>query len=350
MSCFTTKSWTKKRRFILVALLLLLLVAAFLLNLFLGSVLIPIGDTIKILFGQSPNEVWRIIIIEYRLPKALVAILAGAALSVSGLQMQTIFRNPLAGPYVLGISAGAGLGVAIVVLGLSFTQLQLQSELVSSFTISAAAWLGALFVLLIILAVASRVKDIMTILILGMMFGAAASALISILQYFSNETMLKSYVIWTMGSLSSVSGVQLWILACATLVGLAISVIQIRVLNTLLLGETYARSLGVSIPLSRALVFVSTSLLTGSVTAFCGPIGFIGIAVPHVARMVVKTTNHAILIPVTIMLGSLVMLFSDTMSQLPGMNTTIPINSVTALIGVPIVVYVVFRKKRFSEV
>lgn len=350
MSCITTKSWTNKRRFIVVALLLMLLVAAFLLNLFLGSVLIPIGDTIKILFGQSSNEVWRIIIIEYRLPKALVAILAGAALSVSGLQMQTIFRNPLAGPYVLGISAGAGLGVAIVVLGLSFTQLQIQSEFISSFTISAAAWLGALFVLLIILAVASRVKDIMTILILGMMFGAAASALISILQYFSNETMLKSYVIWTMGSLSSVSGVQLWILACATFVGLAISVVQIRVLNTLLLGETYARSLGVSIPLSRALVFVSTSLLTGSVTAFCGPIGFIGIAVPHVARMVVRTTNHAILIPVTILIGSLVMLLSDIISQLPGMNTTIPINSVTALIGVPILVYVVFRKKRFSEV
>ncbi len=332
----------------LMVLFSLLLVIAFLFDLFLGSVRIPFINTIQILFGNSSNQVWQTIIVDFRLPKALVAIMAGAALSVSGLQMQTIFRNPLAGPYVLGISAGAGLGVAILVMGFSVAQIQFQSSLLSSLSISAAAWIGAMALLLIILAVATRVKDIMTILILGMMFGSAASAVISILQYFSSETMLKSYVIWTMGSLSSVSGPQLWILAIATLIGLIISFAQARVLNVLLLGETYAQSLGVSISTNRTLIFISTSLLAGSVTAFCGPIGFIGIAVPHIARMVFKTTNHAVLIPAVIILGSLIMLVSDIIAQLPGLDVTLPLNSVTALIGVPVVIYVVFRNKRFT--
>jgi iron complex transport system permease protein len=332
----------------LMVMFTILLVVAFLIDLFLGSVRIPFFETVRILFSSSSNEIWQTIIIDFRLPKALVAIMAGAALSVSGLQMQTVFRNPLAGPYVLGISAGAGLGVAILVMGFSVAQIQFQSSLLSSLSISVAAWIGAGVLLLIILAVATRVKDIMTILILGMMFGSAASAVISILQYFSSETMLKSYVIWTMGSLSSVSGPQLWILAIATLIGLAISLAQARVLNVLLLGETYAQSLGVSISTNRALIFISTSLLAGSVTAFCGPIGFIGIAVPHIARMVFKTTNHAVLIPAVFILGGLIMLVSDIIAQLPGLNVTLPLNSVTALIGVPVVIYVVFRNKRFT--
>ncbi len=328
--------------------LLILLVFAFVLNLLLGSASIPMLSALKILLGSSDNEVWRTIIIDYRLPKAIVAILAGASLSVSGLQMQTIFRNPLAGPYVLGISSGAGLGVALLVLGFSFVGVSFQSDWASNLSISIAAWIGSMAILLVVLAVASRVKDIMTILILGMMFGSAASALISILQFFSSETMLKSYVLWTMGSLSTVTGNQLWILAAATLFGIAISISQVRVLNILQLGETYARNVGVSITFSRTLIFISTSLLAGSVTAFCGPIGFIGIAMPHVARMIFRNADHAVLLPASVLLGSLVMLLSDTIAQLPGMNTTLPLNSVTALIGVPVVVYVVVRNRKFS--
>lgn len=335
-------------RFGLLAVLLVLLMVAFMLNLFLGSASIPFLSTLKILSGFSENEVLRTIIIDYRLPKAVVAVLAGASLSVSGLQMQTIFRNPLAGPYVLGISSGAGLGVALLVLGFSVFGIHIQSDWASSLSVTAAAWAGSMAILLVVMAVAIRVKDIMTILILGMMFGSAASAIISVLQFFSSETMLKSYVLWTMGSLAGVTGNQLWILALACLAGMAITISQVRVLNVLQLGETYARNVGVSLPASRILIFISTSLLAGSVTAFCGPIGFVGIAVPHMARMVFRNADHAILLPATVIIGALVMLLSDTIAQLPGMQTTLPLNSITSLIGVPIVIYVVVRNRKFS--
>lgn len=321
----------------------------FVLNLFLGSVTIPAQEVLKSLFGMSDNEIWQTIVKEFRLPKSITAILAGAALSVSGLQMQTVFRNPLAGPYVLGISSGASLGVAIMVLGISAVGGSL-TGLVTSFSLAGSAILGAMLVLLIVLAVSTRIKDIMTILILGMMFGSAASALVSILQYFSNESMLRAFVIWTMGSLSSVAGMQLWVFAFIIGIGLLLGLISIRLLNVMLLGDAYARGVGLNITLSRILVFTSTSLLAGGVTAFCGPIGFIGIAVPHVARLIFKTANHTILLPGVMLLGSIVLLLCDIIAQLPGFDITLPINSVAALLGIPIVVYVVLRNQRFSGV
>jgi iron complex transport system permease protein len=330
--------------------LILLLVVFFVLDLLLGSVSIPWVDVIKSLFGRIDNEVWSTIVRDFRLPKSITAVLAGAALSVSGLQMQTTFRNPLAGPYVLGISAGASLGVAIMVLGVASIGKVSLSGLATSFSLAGAAILGAMLVLLVVLAVSVRVKDIMTILILGMMFGSAASALVSVLQFFSSESMLKAFVIWTMGSLSSVAGMQLQVFAVIVIVGFVLSFISIRLLNVMLLGDAYAKGVGLNLLLTRVLIFTSTSLLAGGVTAFCGPIGFIGIAVPHVARMIFRTANHSVLIPGVMLLGSIAMLFADIVSQLPGFEVTLPINSVTALLGIPIVIYVVIKNQRFAGV
>jgi iron complex transport system permease protein len=330
--------------------LTILLAVMILLDLLLGSVTIPSIEVVKAIFSKSDNEVWSTIILQFRLPKTITAILAGAALSVSGLQMQTIFRNPLAGPYVLGISAGASLGVAIMVLGVSSVTAFNLTGLVNSFSLAGAAIIGAMLVLLVVLAVSVRVKDIMTILILGMMFGSAASALVSVLQYFSNESMLRAFVIWTMGSLSSVAGMQLTVFAIIVGLGLLLSLLSIRVLNVLLLGDAYARGVGLNLTLSRVLIFSSTSLLAGGVTAFCGPIGFIGIAVPHITRMVFRTANHKILIPAVMLIGSIALLLCDIVAQLPGFDITLPINSVSALLGIPIVIYVVMKNQRFSGV
>lgn len=328
----------------------IIMLALLVFDLLLGSVNIPMLEVIRILSGSGSSEVWNTIVMEFRVPKTIAAVLAGSALSVSGLQMQTVFRNPLAGPYVLGISSGASLGVAIMVLGISALGVGNITGLFTSFSIAGAAWIGSFLVLLIILTVSVRVKDIMTILILGMMFGSAASALVSVLQYFSNESMLRAFVIWTMGSLSSVAGMQLWVFAAATALGLLLSIFSIRVLNVMLLGESYSRSVGLNITMARAIIFVSTSLLAGSVTAFCGPIGFIGIAVPHVARMIFRTSNHMVLLPGVIIIGSLVMLLCDIVSQLPGLDITLPLNSVAALLGIPIVIYVVFKNQKFAGV
>lgn len=351
MSSWSPKALCFANRNLLVFIGLgLLLVVFFVLDLLLGSVSIPWLDVVKSLFGKSDNLVWNTIVQDFRLPKSVTAVMAGAALSVSGLQMQTTFRNPLAGPYVLGISAGASLGVAIMVLGVASVGMASLSGLATSLGLAGAAILGAIVVLLVVLAVSVRVKDIMTILILGMMFGSGATALVSVLQFFSSESMLKAFVIWTMGSLSSVAGMQLQVFAIIMLVGLVLSLISTRLLNVMLLGDSYAKGVGLNLTLARVLVFSSTSLLAGGVTAFCGPIGFIGIAVPHVARMVFKTANHAVLIPGVILLGSVAMLFADIVSQLPGFEVTLPINSVTALLGIPIVIYVVIKNQRFAAV
>jgi len=316
------------------------------LDLLLGSVKIPFKHFVDFVFGNEIKDpVARQILVNFRLPKTIAAILAGSALAVSGLQMQTIFRNPLAGPYVLGISSGASLGVALVVLGLSAFSIPMW---ISQLSIATAALIGSMLVLLLILAVSVRIKDIMTILIMGMMFGSAASAIVSILQYFSNESVLRSFVIWTMGSLGSVTGIQIWFFALLTFLGLLMALLLARPLNVIFLGENYARNLGLRVGLVRFLVFLSTSLLAGATTAFCGPIGFIGIAVPHVVKMIFKTSNHAILIPASIIAGAVVLLICDIISQLPGMNYTLPINSIAALMGIPVVIYVVIKNKRFS--
>ena len=329
----------------------LLLIFFFIADLLLGSVVIPLKQVYLAFFPSAEtNETFRTIILSFRLPKAFTAILTGAALSVSGLQMQTVFRNPLAGPYVLGISAGASLGVALFVLGFSSVISFGVISVTGAWSLAVVAWIGSFLVMMLVLYVSTRVNDILTVLILGILFTSAVSAIVNILQYFSSESMLKTFVVWTMGSLGSVTNTQLMVMAPAILLGLFLAFLKIKDLNVFLLGENYARSLGTKIISSRVLIFISTSLLAGTVTAFCGPIGFIGIAVPHICRVIFRTADHLILVPAVILVGSIVMLFSDIVSQLPGIQTTLPINSVTAIIGIPIIIWMIMKNKKFDSV
>jgi len=335
----------------LLLVLLCLFFALFILDILIGPVTIPIKDILEIITtGESMNPAWKTIIVGFRLPKAVTAVLAGMALSVSGLQMQTIFRNPLAGPYVLGISSGASLGVALVILG--FPPLFAQGNInpLSIWVQIMAAWIGAAAVLLLIMAISFRVRDIMTILILGVLFGSATSAIVSILQYFSHQEQLKAFVVWSMGNLGNVTRGQLTVMSFTILAGLIMAVFSGKMLNVMLLGESYAKSMGLNIMLSRIIVFISTSILAGTVTAFCGPIGFIGIAVPHITRILFKSADHRLLIPAVIMTGGILMLLSDILSQLPGGERTLPVNSVTALIGIPVVIWVIFRNQKITSI
>ena len=303
----------------------------FCLDLAVGAVRIPVTDVWAALTGGDCPEATIFIVRDIRLIKAIVALLTGAALSVSGLQMQTLSRNPLAGPYVLGISSGASLGVAMVVL----------AGMTSSIGMAGAAWAGAAAVLIIIAAVGHRIKDIMVILILGMMFSSGVGAVVQILQYLSEEESLKAFIIWTMGSLGDVTGTQLAVLAPAVVAGMALAVATIKPLNLLLFGEEYAITMGLNLRRSRIMLFLSTTLLAGTVTAFCGPIGFIGLAMPHVARMLIRDSDHRVLIPATALAGGAVLLLCDIVSKL----FTLPINAITALLGIPVVVWVVLRNK-----
>ncbi len=303
----------------------------FCVDLSVGAGRIPVGDVWAALTGGDCPRTTAKIVLNIRLIKAVVALLAGAALSVSGLQMQTLFRNPLAGPYVLGISSGASLGVALVVL----------AGIGSSIGIAGAAWLGAAVVLAVIAAVGHRIKDIMVILILGMMFSSGVGAVVQILQYLSKEEALKAFVIWTMGSLGDVTVPQLAVLVPSVIVGLLLAVRTIKPLNLLLFGEEYAVTMGLNVRRSRGLLFLSTTLLAGTVTAFCGPIGFIGLAMPHVARMLFRNSDHRILVPGTVLSGASVLLLCDIVSKM----FTLPVNAITALLGIPIVVWVVLRNK-----
>ena len=321
----------RSRSAILFAMLAALTLFLFLLDLAVGAVAVPLGDVWAALTGGDCPRATAKIILNIRLIKAVVALLAGAALSVSGLQMQTLFRNPLAGPYVLGISSGASLGVALVVL----------AGFGSSIGIAGAAWLGAALVLVVIAAVGHRIKDIMVILILGMMFSSGVGAIVQILQYLSKEESLKAFVIWTMGSLGDVTFDQLAVLVPSIIAGLLLAVVTIKPLNLLLFGEEYAVTMGLNIRRSRGLLFLSTTLLAGTVTAFCGPIGFIGLAMPHVTRMLFRNSDHRVLVPGTVLSGAAVLLLCDLVSIM----FTRPINAITALLGIPIVVWVVLRNK-----
>ncbi len=321
----------RSRSAILFAMLAALTLFLFLLDLAVGAVAVPLGDVWAALTGGDCPRATAKIILNIRLIKAVVALLAGAALSVSGLQMQTLFRNPLAGPYVLGISSGASLGVALVVL----------AGFGSSIGIAGAAWLGAALVLVVIAAVGHRIKDIMVILILGMMFSSGVGAIVQILQYLSKEESLKAFVIWTMGSLGDVTFDQLAVLVPSIIAGLLLAVVTIKPLNLLLFGEEYAVTMGLNIRRSRGLLFLSTTLLAGTVTAFCGPIGFIGLAMPHVTRMLFRNSDHRVLVPGTVLSGAAVLLLCDLVSKM----FTLPINAITALLGIPIVVWVVLRTK-----
>ncbi|MDE5944970.1 MAG: iron ABC transporter permease [Rikenella sp.] len=329
-----------RTKFILLSLLLGLLFVA---DLLVGSTgLLP-------LFGEpdaAEAEMARRILFDFRLPKALVALLAGTALSTSGLLMQTVFRNPLAGPYVLGVSSGASLGVAVFLLGLPLMGDSAGGEIGRDLGMATAAWIGAAGILVLVMAVSTRIRDIMAILILGMMFGSVATAFVDILQYFSHESALKGFVVWSMGSLGGVSGGQLAVLSGCVGLGLTLATGMVKPLNLLLLGEGYARSMGIAIGRVRGIVFLATSLLAGSATAFCGPIGFVGIAVPHIARMTFRRADHRILLPGSMLLGANMLLFCDLVSQLPGSGSILPVNTITALLGIPVVVLVVVNGKR----
>lgn len=328
---------------LLFAVLAAVLVVSLVADIAFGSVNLPLSEIIDAITGKNSHSMTSRIITDVRLPKAICALLTGIALSVSGLQMQTIFRNPLAGPYVLGISSGASLGVALFILGTPFLSAGTYSAL-SSWGTAGAAWIGAASVLLVIAAVGSRVRDIMVLLILGMMFSSGVSAVVQILQYLSSDEALKAFVIWTMGTLGEVSGTSLAVLCGAVVCGTLLSVAAIKPLNLMLLGEDYARSAGVNPRSCRLIVFASTTLLAGTVTAFCGPIGFIGLAVPHVVRAMTRCADNRILLPATILTGGSVMLLCDLLSKL----FAIPVNSITALLGIPVVVWVVVRSRSFT--
>jgi iron complex transport system permease protein len=340
----------KKRLFFTSGILIILLFVMFITNLLIGAVDISVSEIFRIIFtGEAENDANRIIIEDFRLPKIITAIIVGISLSVSGLQMQSIFRNPLAGPYVLGISSGAGLGVAILLLSSGWLFNGLGVSNLGNWAMVFAAWVGSGLVLLLVLLVSLRVKDVLTVLILGIMFGAAVSSVVNILQFFSDQQSLKSYVVWTMGSLGGVTKSQLAVLVPSVLAGLVLSVLSAKMLNALLLGENYAKSLGVNVLRARILVFLGASLLAGSVTAFCGPIGFIGIAVPHIARILFRTSNVFTLIWGSSLVGALFMLTADLVSRLPGNDATLPINSVTAIIGVPVIIYLVIKRFKFEN-
>lgn len=325
---------------IIISLLILII-----LNLLLGSVLLPLDEIFAAISGaDAPNWVSNILF-SYRIPKAITALLAGAALSICGLQMQTLFRNPLADPFILGISSGAGLGVAIFVMGFSAFGITLSSSFLANIGIVTAAWLGAFGVTLLILIVSQRLRDNISLLIFGIMIASVTGAIISLIQYFSSSTDLKIFIMWTMGSFSGLSSTKIWIMFLLVMVGFALSIYNIKDLNALLLGEAYAKSLGVNLESTRRRILIATTLLAGSITAFCGPIGFIGIAVPHIARMIFKNANHKVLLPATALLGAALMIFADTVSQLPGQAQVLPINTVSALIGVPVILYIILKSK-----
>jgi iron complex transport system permease protein len=339
-----------KPRFLKIfAVLFILLICFAIWDLFYGSVQIPLKNVLQILFSDSnENPQWKTIIQDFRLPKTLTAMLAGAALSVSGLQIQTTFRNPLAGPFVLGINAGASLGVAVFVLGFSFLIPIVHFSIFRHWSLVIAAWAGAGMVLSIIIFISIRVRDLLTILIVGIMIGSGISAVVTILQFFSDAVLLKSFVIWTMGSIGGVTRDQLWVLLPSFILGFIVSLISARSLNAMLLSENYAITMGVNVRRTRMLVFISTSILTGSITAFCGPIGFIDIAIPHFVRLIFKTSNHFVLMIGCALLGATIMLLCDILTILPLKNNILPINSITAMIGVPVIIWILLKNQRIS--
>ncbi len=329
-------------------LLLGVLILAFLLDIAVGAVQIPIGDVVKVLFGGDAEKVsWTNIIFKFRLPKAMTAMLAGAALGVSGLQMQTIFRNPLAGPFVLGISSGASLGVALVVLTANFVGAGAIFQTLGVFgdlSLAIASSLSAAAVLGLVLLVSRRVQDTMTLLILGLLFGYATSALVSILLQFSDSQQIQAYLQWTFGSFAGVTWRQMPILVGVVLLGLVVAAVLSKPLNVLLVGESYALTLGLNLERTRFWIITSASMLAGAITAFCGPIAFLGVAVPHLCRSMFNSCDHRILVPAVIVMGAIMALFADLLCVLPGNQMILPLNSVTALIGTPVVSWVILRR------
>lgn len=330
------------RNRVLFFLLTAALVILFGVNLSLGSVSIPMSSIVDSVFGKEIKSSWEIILWNFRLPKAITAIMVGMGLSLSGLLMQTLFRNPLAGPYVLGLSSGASLGVAFIIMGGSFLPVFLRSD----YGIVLASALGSFLVLMAVLVVSQKLRDTMAILIVGLMFGSFTSAIVSVLSYFSTAQELQKFTFWSMGSLSHVTGSSLWILSGCCLLGILISIFSIKPLNALLLGENYAKTLGLNFNRTRMLIILATSILAGGITAFVGPIAFIGLAVPHMAKLLFQTSNHHTLFWSTLLLGAITMLVCDSIAQVPGSDYTLPINAITSVVGAPIVVWLLVRKRK----
>lgn len=331
-------------KFIVLTIVLLLFI---LLNLGLGSENIPIKSIIYGVFGiETINESWHYIIFDYRLPSVIAAILVGSGLSISGLLMQTLFRNPLAGPFVLGISSGASLGVALLILGTSFFGVGISSFLYSSFGVAIAASSGAFLVMLVIMIVAQKVRNTMSILIIGLMFASFTSAIISVLAYFSTAQELQQFQFWSFGSIRNLNWNELGLFFSIYFIGMISVIFIIKPLNALLLGEDYAKSLGVNLKFTKNITLLITALLTGVITAFSGPIAFIGLAVPHLAKMVFNTSNHKVLLPASFVIGAIVMLFSNIIAELPNSASTLPINAITSMIGAPVVIWLLMRKRR----
>ena len=329
----------------LFTLIAVVLVVASFGDLLLGTTRIPFDEVWAVLGGESTNANYIKIITELRLPKIIVALLSGVALAVSGLQMQTLFRNPLAGPYVLGINSGASLGVALFTLAMPMFGL-VSGSMVMRLGLTGMAWIGSAVILMLVMSLSRKIKNINTILIIGMMLGSAISAVVGVLQYVGSEESLKAFVVWTMGSLSTVTRGDIAIFAPAVALGLLLSVMAIKSLNMLLLGENNARTMGLNVARSRLVLFLSTTLLAGSVTAFCGPIGFIGLAMPHLARLTFRTADHRVLLPASMLWGALSMVLCSLIADVVAHSSLVlPVNTITALLGVPIIIFVVVRNR-----
>ena len=323
------------------------LLLCFVLNISLGSVSIPFKDTFNaILGGELSNDSWKYIVWNYRIPKAFTAILVGSGLALSGLLMQTLFRNPLAGPFVLGISSGASLGAALLIMGASLFSGLFSFGIVNDVSLAVASSIGSFLVLLVVVVVAYRIKDTMALLIIGLMFGSITAAIVSVLSYFTDAEKLQQYIYWSFGSVGNLSWQQLLLLLFIILVGVILSIMSIKPLNSLLLGENYARSLGVNLKKSRYIIIIATGLLAGGITAYAGPIAFIGLAVPHLTRQIFNTTDHKVLVPAVLVYGAILMLICDTIAQLPTSANVLPINAITSIVGAPVVIWLLVRKKK----
>ena len=328
-------------------ILIIILVILFFANVSLGSISIPFKTILHSFFAHAEDYTRQEYIIQnYRLPKAITTILVGSGLGISGLLMQTLFRNPLAGPFVLGITSGASLGVALLIMGSSVFGGFFATLLVSKWSLVIAASLGSFLVLLTVLIVSSKVRDTMAILIIGLMFGSITAAVVSVLSYFSSAEELQQYIFWGFGSLGDLQWKELKIFAIIYTIGILFSIASIKALNTLLLGENYAKSLGLNLKQSRLIIIIATSLLAGTITAFAGPIAFIGLAIPHITRQIFNTSNHRLLLPAVFLFGAIVMLICDSIAQLPNTDYTLPINAITSLIGAPVVVWLLVRKRK----
>ena len=330
----------KPHKTILFISLTVLLTLLFVADLSFGSIHIPLSEVKNVFFGGSYDNINSEILLNFRLPKAITAILAGASLSVAGLMMQTLFRNPLAEPYILGVSSGASLGVALVMMSTAV----LPAVFISSgWGMILAAVIGAALVLLLVVGVSFKVQNSVSLLIVGIMFGTIASSLVSVLQYFSNPDAIKLFIMWNMGSLSAVTWEYLQILVPTVIAGLLLAIILTKKLNGLLLGENYARGLGIPILQTRVLIVAATGILAGAITAFTGPIAFVGVAIPHIARGIFRTAQHQILMPACVLLGASLILICDIISQIP--IHTLPINTISALFGAPVIIWIILKRK-----